>query len=76
MDPFEELDSREIRRLIVDEIIDFGNKDIQPILSFDHESDSDHSSPEKNLYENPDQIMEDEEQSEALIDRYEESNTN
>ena len=74
MDPFEELDSREVRRLIVDEIVDFGNEDIQPISSFDHQSESDDASSEENLYENPDQIMKDEDQSEALIDRYEESN--
>ena len=76
MDPFEELDSREVRRLIVDEIVDFGNEDIQPISSFDHESESDDASSEENFYENPDQIMEDEDedQSEALIDWYEESN--
>ena len=44
MDPFEELDSREIIRLIVAEIIDFGNEDIQPFSSFDHESESDDAS--------------------------------
>ena len=74
MDPFDELDPREIRRLIVDEVVDFGNEDIQPISSFDHENETDDASLE-NHYENPDHIMEDEDQSEALIDRYEESNT-
>ena len=74
MDHFEELYSREVRRLIVDEIVDFGNEDIQPISSFDHESESDDASSEENLYVSPDQIMEDQDQSEALIDRYEESN--
>ena len=41
MEPFEELDSVEVRRLIVDEIVDFGNEDFKPISSFDHESESD-----------------------------------
>ena len=41
MDPFEELDSREIIRQVFDEIVDFGNEDIQPLSSLDHESESD-----------------------------------
>ena len=67
MDPFV-LDSREIRRLFIDEIVDYANEDIQPNSSLDHQSESDDPSKE-NLYENTDYIMEDEDQSEPLIDR-------
>ena len=68
MNPLEELDSREVRRLIVDEIVDSESGDINPISSFDHEGESDDASSEQNLSENTDQIMEDEDQSEAFID--------
>ena len=74
MDPFGELDFGEIRKLIVDEIVDFGSENFHPNSSFDHESESDDASSKENLYENTYQIMEDEVQSEALIDRYQENN--
>ena len=40
MNIYEGLDSWEVRRLIINEIVDNRNEDILPISSFDHESDS------------------------------------
>ena len=68
MNPLKVLDYREVRRLIVEEIVDYRNKDIKLNSSFDRESESYDASSKHNLSENTEQIMEEQEQSEALID--------